>query len=182
MPHQDTIFGQLLKLVPRHEFDRLAEAHHAGAKLRAMTRWSQFVAMTTAHLARRFSLRDVVANLKAQAPRLYHLEARPVARSSLARVNEEQPWQLYEALFAALYARCRTLAPRHGFHFANKLYSLDASLIDLSLKVFPWAHYALGKAAMKLHLGLDHDGHLPAFATGEKGVRDKFLFLRLICN
>jgi IS4 transposase len=39
------------------------------------------------------------------------------------------------------------------------------SLIDLSLKVFPWAHYALGKAAMKLHVGLDHDGLLPGFAV-----------------
>ncbi|MGH6801867.1 MAG: IS4 family transposase [Methyloceanibacter sp.] len=165
MPHQDTVFGQLLKLVPRHEFDRLAATHHAGAKLRRLTRWSQFVAMATAHLARRFSLRDVVANLKAQAARLYHLGARPVARSSLARVNEEQPWQFYEALFGVLYGRCQAHAPRHGFRFKNKLYSLDASLIDLSLKVFPWAHYALGKAAMKLHLGLDHDGHLPAFAT-----------------
>ncbi len=169
MPHQDTVFGQLLKLVPRHEFDRLAQTHHAGARLRRLTRWSQFVAMATAHLARRFSLRDVVGNLKAQAARLYHLGARPVARSSLARVNEEQPWQLYEALFGVLYRRCRAHAPKHGFRFKNKLYSLDASLIDLSLKVFPWAHYALGKAAMKLHLGLDHDGHLPAFATVSEG-------------
>lgn len=31
--------------------------------------------------------------------------------------------------------------------------------------MFPWAHYALGKAAMKLHVGLDHDGFLPAFAN-----------------
>jgi putative transposase len=38
-------------------------------------------------------------------------------------------------------------------------------LIDLSLAVFPWAHYALGKAAMKLHLGLDHNGMLPGFAV-----------------
>jgi hypothetical protein len=59
----------------------------------------------------------------------------------------------------------RRLAPRHGFHFKNKLYSLDSSLIDLSLAVFPWAYYALGKAAMKLHFGLDHDGMLPAFAV-----------------
>jgi len=43
--------------------------------------------------------------------------------------------------------------------------ALDASLIDLSLKVFPWAHCALGEAAMKLHVGLDHDGFLPAFAN-----------------
>jgi putative transposase len=68
-------------------------------------------------------------------------------------------------LFGRLYARCQRVAPRHGFRFKNKLYSFDSSLIDLSLKVFPWAHYALGKAAMKLHLGLDHDGMLPAFAV-----------------
>lgn len=165
MPHQDTVFGQLLKLLPRLEFERLAETHHSGARLRSMSRWSQFVAMATAHLARRHSLRDVVANLDAQAPRLYHLGARPVTRTSLARVNERQPYALYEALFAQLYARCQAHAPRHGFHFKNKLYSLDSSLIDLSLTVFPWAHYALGKAAMKLHVGLDHDGCLPAFVS-----------------
>ena len=129
-----------------------------------MTRWSQFVALATGHLGGRHSLRDIVANLGAQASRLYHLGARPVTRSSFARVNEEQPAALYEALFERLNARCLAHAPRHGFRFKNKLYSLDTSLIDLSLEVFPWAHYALGKAAMKLHLGLDHDGLLPAFA------------------
>ena len=134
-----------------------------------MTRFSQFVALATGHLARRHSLRDVVANLQVQGPRLYHLGARPVARSSLARVNEEQPYTLYEGLFAKLYERCQRQAPRHGFRFKNKLYSLDSSLIDLSLSIFPWAHYALGKAAMKLHLGLDHDGLLPAFAVVTEG-------------
>jgi hypothetical protein len=152
-------------MIPRHEFDRLAASHHAGAPLRRMTRFSQFVALATAHLGERHSLRDVVANLAAQGPRLYHLGARPVARTSLARVNEEQPFTLYEALFAKLYAQCQRVAPRHGFRFKNRLYSLDSSLIDLSLAVFPWAHYALGKAAMKLHLGLDHDGMLPGFAV-----------------
>jgi hypothetical protein len=163
--HHSTVFGQFLRLIARHEFDTLATTHHHGAPLRRMTRFSQFVALATAHLARRHSLRDVVANLAAQGPRLYHLGARPVTRSSLGRVNEEQPWMLYEALFGRLYARCQGLAPRHGFRFKNKLYSFDSSLIDLSLAVFPWAHYALGKAAMKLHLGLDHDGMLPAFAV-----------------
>lgn len=165
MSHSSTIFGQLLRLIPRHDFDVLAECHHVGGKLRLMTRFSQFVALATGHLARRHSLRDVVANLDAQGSRLYHLGARPVSRTSLARVNEEQPYTLYEELFGKLYARCLGHAPRHGFRFTNKLYSLDSSLIDLSLSIFPWAHYALGKAAMKLHLGLDHDGFLPAFAV-----------------
>jgi putative transposase len=175
------VFGQFLRLIPRHAFDALATAHHDGAPLRRMTRFSQFVALATAHLAKRHSLRDVVANLAAQAAQLYHLGARPVARTSLARVNEEQPWTLYEALFGQLYARCHRVAPRHGFRFKNKLYSLDSSLIDLSLAVFPWAHYALGKAAMKLHLGLDHDGMLPAFAVvTESRVSDLAQARRLV--
>lgn len=165
MPHTDTVFAQLLKLVPRQDFDNLAKTHHKGGQLRRMTRWSQFVALATGHLGRRFSLRDIVGNLAAQGPRLYHLGVKSVSRSSLARVNTEQPYTLYEALFGKLYARCQTRAPRHGFRFKNKLYSMDASLIDLSLAIFPWSHYALGKGAVKLHMGLDHDGLLPAFAV-----------------
>lgn len=145
MAHHSTVFSQFLKLVPRHTFDRLAEGHHRGRKLRSMTRWSQFVALAMGQLSGRRSLRDIVANLAAQGARLYHLGLRrSVARSSLARVNERQPYTLYEALFQELYGRCRSLAPKHRFRFKNKLYSLDSSLIDLSLKVFPWAHYARG--------------------------------------
>ncbi len=165
MAHHSTVLSQLLRLVPRHEFNALATEHHQGAKLRSINRWSQFVALALGQLAGRQSLRDIVSNLSAQAQRLYHSGCRPVSRSTLARVNERQPHTLYEALFAKLYARCQGLAPRHRFRFKNKLYSLDASLIDLSLSLFPWADYNRQKAAMKLHLVLDHDGYLPAFAA-----------------
>jgi len=116
-------------------------------------------------LSGRHSLRDVVANATAQSSRWYHLGARRVTRSTLARVNEQQPHEFYEAWFGVLYQRCRPRAPGHRFRFKNPLYSLDSSLIDLSLKLFPWGHLALGKAAVKLHVGLDHRGYLPAFAT-----------------
>lgn len=165
MAHHNTIFAQLLKLVPRHEFEQLAKQHHQGGALRTTSRWSQFVALTLGQLAGRHSLRDIESNLRAQAQRLYHLGTSGIARSSLSRLNEQQPYTLYEGLFAQLYSRCRSSAPRHGFRFKNPLYSIDASLIDLSLQIFPWAHYALGKAAMKLHVSLDHAGFLPAFAT-----------------
>jgi putative transposase len=116
-------------------------------------------------LSGRLSLRDIVANVAAQRSRWYHLGAKPITRSTLARVNEQQPCELYESLFGVLYQRCQPRAPGHRFRFKNPLYSIDSSLIDLSLKLFPWGHYALGKSAVKLHMGLDHRGHLPAFAT-----------------
>lgn len=165
MAHHNTVFAQLLKLVPRHEFERLAGRHHRGRRFRRTSRWSQFVALAMGQLAGRHSLRDVVANAAAQSSRWYHLGARRVTRSTLARVNEQQPHAFYEALFGQLYQRCQPRAPGHRFRFKNPLYSLDASLIDLSLKLYPWAHFALGKAALKLHVGLDHRGYLPAFAT-----------------
>tara|TARA_Y100001933_G_C18926435_1_gene533359 strand:+ start:136 stop:1257 length:1122 start_codon:yes stop_codon:yes gene_type:complete len=155
----------MLKIVPRHEFNTLAEQHHSGRKLRKMTRWSQFVAMASAQLSGRVSLRDLVHNLDAQISKLFHLGLRRVTRSSLARVNEKQPHELYEALFRKLLARCQKLAPGHGFRFKNKLYSLDATTIDLCLKVFPWAHSQQSKGAIKLHVGLDHAGMLPEFVA-----------------
>lgn len=169
MAHHNTVFAQLLKFVSRHEFETLAKRYHVGRKFRKTSRWSQFVALSIGQLAGRHSLRDIESNMKAQKNRLYHLGAKPIAKSSLARLNENQPAELYEELFAKLYAKCQNLAPGHRFRFKNKLYSLDASLIDLSLKIFPWAHYALGKSAMKLHLSLDHNGHIPNFAAITEG-------------
>ncbi len=163
LAHHNTVFSQLLKLVQRHEFETLANQHHVGRKLRKMTRWSQFVSMTLAQLPGRSSLRDVVSSLYAQTAKLYHLGAAAVSRSSLARVNEKQPSSLYEALFAKLLSRCQGLAPRHGFRFKNKLYSLDASTIDLCLSAFPWAKFRTTKGAVKLHVGLDHNDLPPAF-------------------
>ena len=163
--HDSTIFGQMLKLVPRHEFEKLAKKHKTGRMPRKLTRWSQFVAMGMAQLAGRCSLRDIVSNLSAQSRKLYHLGVGEVSRSSLARVNAEKPWELFQSLFGVLLARCRPASPGHGFRFKNPLHSLDSTVIDLCLSVFPWAKFRRTKGGLKAHVALDHAGHLPAFMT-----------------
>jgi len=35
--------------------------------------------------------------------------------------------------------------------------------MDLCLAVFPWAKFLTTRGAIKLHVGLDHDGYLPTF-------------------
>jgi len=169
LAHHNTVFSQLLKFIPRHEFETFAKRHHQGGKLRKISRWSQFVALGLGQLSGRISLRDIVSNISVQSSKLYHLGVTKVSRSSLARVNEQQPHALYEALFNQLLSRCQGLAPKHGFRFKNKLYSLDASTIDLCLSVFPWAKFRTTKGAIKLHAGLDHSGYLPTFMTITEG-------------
>lgn len=163
MAHNNTVLAQFLKLVPRHEFETDARRHHKGRKLRRMTRWSQFVAMAMGQLSGRCSLRDIVANMEAQTHKYYHLGVRRVSRSSLARVNKEQAYTLYEQLFARLLRCCQGSAPGHGFRFKNKLYSLDASTVELCLSMYPWAKFKQTKGAVKLHVGIDHGGYLPSF-------------------
>lgn len=169
MTHCNTIFSQILKLVPRHEFEALAKQHHSGRVFRTASRWSQFVTLTMAQLSGRSSLRDIVDNVSAQAHRLYHLGSAKLSRSNLSRINKDKPYELYEALFGKLLHRCQGITPGHDFQFSNPLYSLDASTIDLCLSMFPWADFRTTKGAIKLHVGLNHDGYLPEFVTITEG-------------
>jgi putative transposase len=143
-----------------------------------MTRWNQLLALVVGQLAGRASLRDVVANFNAQARKLYHLGAQPIARSSVARVNEQQPASLFEEIFNKLLVRTQSRAPGHRFRFKGKLISLDASLVELTMSLFPWAKYQKTKGAIKLHVGLDHAGYLPTFLTVTEGRKHEIQWAR----
>src|SRR5690625_3350792 len=169
MAHSSTVLAQMLKLLPRHEFDAVSQQHHTAQYLRAMPRLAQFSPTASAQLTGRSSLRALLSKLSAQSSKLYLLCMGLVSRSSLARVNENQPWTLYAALFFKLLNRCQQQAPGHRFRFINKLFSLDSSTIDVCLSMFPWARFRQAKGAIKLHVGLNHAGMLPAFVSVTDG-------------
>lgn len=169
MAHYNTILHQLTTILPRHEFEYLANIHHMGQKFRSFNRWSQFLAMMIAQLSSRNSLRDVIANIKAQMNKLYHLGMRLPSRATLARVNEKQPHTLYEMMFYKLFERCQQFAPKNKFKIGGKVYLLDATTVDLCLSLFPWAPFRKTKGAIKVHVGLDADGYLPTFLSVTHG-------------
>ena len=69
----NTVLSQLLKMLPRHEFEILANAHDGERRSDALSRWSQFVALSVGHLGGRTSLRDIEATLHTQPQQRYHL-------------------------------------------------------------------------------------------------------------
>lgn len=179
MAHCSTVLSQIVRIFPRHEFQSLANKHHVGQKFRSFSRWSQFVAMLTAQMTGRSSLRDVVDNLGVQTSKLYHVGVKAFSRATLARCNEKQPHTLYEELFQRLLARCQSMAPRNrAFKLDGKIYLLDASLVALTLSLFPWATYQKTKGAAKLHVGLDADGYLPAFVDLTEGKEHEVNYAR----
>ncbi|HEX4955057.1 MAG TPA: IS4 family transposase [Thermoanaerobaculia bacterium] len=180
MAHCNTVLFQVVRFFKRHEFESLARKHHVGQEFRSFSRWSQFMAMLVCQLSGRKSLRDIVDNLKAQGHKLYHLGMKPVSRTTLARVNDEQPHTLYKELFYKMLNRCQTVAPKNRLKLDEKVYLLDATMINLCLAAFPWATYRQKKGAIKLHVGLDADGYLPEFVDVTEGKKHEMSWARML--
>jgi hypothetical protein len=169
MAHHNTILGQMLKMFPRHEFQKAVSEAGTEYHARGFSSWNHFVAMLFGQLAGQDSLRGIEAGLATQSKHLYHLGIQPIHRSTLAYANEHRSHELFKKIFAAMLSKCQPLAPRHKFRFKNPLYSLDATVIDLCLSLYDWAKFRTTKGAVKLHVKLNHAGYLPTFAVVTTG-------------
>jgi hypothetical protein len=150
------------------EFQAAVHQHKAERHARGFTCWGQFIAMLFCQLGRAHSLSEIPQGLAASEGKLKHLGlSEAPAKSTLAYANQHRPWELYQTVFFQLLQRCQAQAGARPskFRFKNKLVSLDASVIDLCLELYDWAHFRHTKGAVKLHLLLDHDGYLPSFAV-----------------
>ena len=165
-----SFFQQMLSFFPRKEFDVLVREHRTERHARGFTSWEQFVSMLFCQLGRAQSLREICDGLRSIEGKARHLGIEAPKRSTLAYANEHRPWQLFEAVFERLLSRVQTeIAPGHKFRFKNRLLSMDGTTIELCASSFDWAHYKRLKGAVKLHMILDHAGHLPAFCRITEG-------------
>ena len=165
MVRSSSLFSQVLGLISRHEFELDVRAVKADRHAKGFSSWSQLVAMIFCQLAQAQSLREITNGLRCCVGKLNHLGLQEAPkRTTLSYANAHRPWELYEKTFYRLLGRCREVAPGHKFRFKNKLLSMDASMIELCVTMFDWAHYQTTKGAVKLHLLLDHEGYLPTFA------------------
>jgi hypothetical protein len=166
-----SLFSQILKFIPRADFEGEVRKLNAERHARGVSCWQQFVSMLFCQLGRAHSLREIEQGLKSCEGKLSHLGIEALPRSSLSYANAHRPWQLYERTFHLLFQRFQVELAKAGgnrkkkFRFKNKLVSLDSSVIDLCLKMYDWARFRSTKGAIKLHLLLDHDGYLPSFCV-----------------
>jgi len=159
-----SMFSQILKLIPRIDFERIVKETGAEYRSKGLSSWSQFVAMLFCQLGRAHSLREIEGGLKSCEGKLAHLGIEAPARSSLSYANGHRPWELFEKVFYGLFETVAAKAVgKKKFRFKNKLVSLDSTVIDLCLSMYDWAKFRRTKGAIKLHLVLDHDGYLPCF-------------------
>ena len=174
LAHHNTLFSQILSLIPGHVFKSLENRHKTGRCSRQFGFKEQFTVMAFIQLAARCSLRDGLRCLTAAGKRLYHWGLKSVARSTVCDANRDRPAAFFQDLFSAMYQQCLNSAPKHKFKFKSRLFSLDSTTISLCLSLFPWARFRRGKAGIKMHTLMDHDGCIPAFvAVTEARAHDR---------
>jgi IS4 transposase len=156
MAQQPYVFAQFLSLISRYEFQRIVNKYKGDFHTKTFKCWHQLACMIFAHIRQEDSLRDIDIALNAHASKLYHIDA-----------NEKRDYRIYEEFAKSLMQRARRQYARTelALEVDNAVYALDASTIDLTLSLFPWAKFRATKGAVKLHAMIDLKGNLPAFAT-----------------
>lgn len=161
-----TVFAQLMELLPIHEFRKCVQRYRGNWRVRSFSCYDQYLVMAFAQLTWRESLRDIEACLRAMQPKLYHMGIRgSVSRSTIAEANETRDWRIYADFAQVLIAQARSLYAGEslGFELEQTAYALDSTVVDLCLSLFPWTKFRRTKAAIKLHTLLDLRGSIPSF-------------------
>ena len=171
-----TVFAQVVGLGHREIFRRCVQRYQGDAWIKDFGCHDQWLAMAFAQLTFRESLRDLESSLCSRSELLYQMGFRShVRRSTLADANERRDWRIYADWAQSLIRRARRLYAAEPFalELDQTVYAFDATVIDLCLSLFPWAHFRSTKAAIKLHTLLDLRGSIPTFlALPEGAVHD----------
>jgi hypothetical protein len=158
------VFAQVMSRLDPTLFARCAARFPLRRTPRGLSAFDHFLALVFAQLTHRESLRDLAACL--QNPRAYHagFRSRPT-RTNLAYANRHRDWRVFAAVAQVLMDRVRRVYQNQPQELAlpEVCYALDASIIDLSLAVFPWAHWQTRAAAVKLHTLLSLRSRAPAW-------------------
>jgi hypothetical protein len=168
MPSRSTVFAQLTSALFPVEFARCVEAFPMPRCSRSFSAYDHFLSLCYAQLTGRESLRDIVICLSARRQLQYRMGFRGrVTRTNLAYANEKRDWRLFAAIADVLMRRARKLYQNDldQGQVPELAFALDASIIHLSVRLFPWAYWGRSKAgALKLHTLLSLSGNLPAWA------------------
>lgn len=152
MAYTTTVLNQLHNLLPLQEFQSFVRQHEGDKYVKKMSCKNQLSILLYAQATGKDSLRDIETSLLVQDSSWYHLGITTVARSTLAKANENRPYQIYESLFYELLKKCMHFnCGTASFKFENALYAIDASVINLCLSLFPWSKFGKEKGAIKIH-------------------------------
>jgi putative transposase len=167
---QNTVFHQVVKLIPRTVFQAWVHEHGVDHNVRTMDYWTWFGALLFGQLTGHDSIRAIERIFAGTENQMHKLGFRQVKRSTLADANKVRSLAVLDDAFKYVLSLAQTFAPgKTGFRFKGNILALDSTTIELCLSLCPWARFHHDKGAIKLHTAIDIAGDLPQFAVMTDG-------------
>ena len=160
MRHRNSVFHDVLKLVPWTTFDKLVEEHGTDALVRRFTTRQQFVALLFGQLSGAASIRDLEAMMESHRGRLYHSGVGGLKRSTFADANRLRDAGVFSKLFETMLGQMH-----RGFRrkMGDAVRLIDSTGLRLSGVGSQWARFSSHVCGAKAHVVYDPDLGKPLY-------------------
>lgn len=185
-----SVLAQLCNLIPGFLTPKLAREFGVDKKARSFSPWSHLVALLYAQLTHAMSLNDVCDALKYHAGKLARIRgATAPSKNAFSHANRGRDSAMAERLFWETLEHLTGRCPRFGGRtfqgmprrFKRAVHAIDSSTIRLVANCIDWARHRRRKAAAKLHLRLNLQCFLPAFAIVDTAKHNDNKRARELC-
>ena len=176
--HYASTLHQLCKLIPSHLTEKLARKHGVDKKAGTFTPWGLVVSLLFAQLTHAIGLNDVCDSLRNHTAKLGAIRSAVApSRNGLSHANKCRNSDMMEELFWKVLGHLQQLTPGFGpaaryrglpHRFQRAIHAVDSTTIALVANCMDWAKHRRRKAAAKMHLRLNLQSFLPAFAIIEE--------------
>jgi Transposase DDE domain/Domain of unknown function (DUF4372) len=158
--HRNSVFHDVLKLVPWTAFDKLVGEHGSDEGARSFTSRQHLTALLFAQLSGASSLREIEATMASHQGRLYHCGAVAPKRSTFADANRARDFRIFSGLFEAMLAQAG-----RGFRrkMSDAVRLIDSTGLKLAGVGAEWARFSTDVFGAKAHVVYDPDHLRPVY-------------------
>ena len=170
MRHQNSVFHDVLKLIPWTVFDRLVEEHGSDELVRKFKTRHQFIALVYGQLAGAGSLREIEATMASHQARLYHVGGQVPRRSTFADANRYRSPLVFSGLFQHMLGMTTRPVRRQ---MDEVVLLIDSTSLHLAGIGSQWARFSADVCGAKVHVIYDPDLARPVYhAISAANVND----------
>jgi len=175
------IFKQILDLIPHTLLRRSINKHKSDKSCSKYFTYDQLVSMMFGQLNKCLSLREIDMGIDQSPEFLFDIGlSQSPAKSTMSDGNAKRDFHVFEDTYYSLCKHYRhQLRMRPEYKIIEEIEGkhikiVDATIMSVCLKLFPWAKYRTAKGGIKAHVSLDEVSMIPDIVNiSEAKVSDR---------
>ena len=160
MRHKNTVFHDLLNILPWGFFDALVKKHGSDELVRKFDTRHQFIALLFAQFSGADSLRAIETAMASLQARLYHVGGKVPARSTFADANRTRSPLVFSELFQHMLGMANRKMRRE---MCEVVRLIDSTSLHLAGVGCEWARFFADVCGAKAHVIFDPDLGRPVY-------------------